>query len=532
MKTLLIASLFLIVCTNNLIAQAPDIEWQNSLGGTDGDRLRCVEQTSDGGFILGGFSRSNASEDKVEDSHGLGDYWIIKLNAEGNILWQNTLGGTTGDQVYEIEQTTDGGYIVGGYSYSNICEDKSEDNKGVNAKDYWVVKLNDVGDIEWENTIGGVGEDFLWSTKQTSDGGYIVGGYSHSKISGDKIETTIGGDDYDFWILKLDDAGEIVWQNDIGGNGDDELYTIIQTADGGYIAGGESTSGISGDKSEASYGEADFWVVKLFENGTVEWEKTIGGSGDDELKSIVQTDDGGYILGGTSDSDISGNKTENSKGDEDIWIVKIDALGNILWQKTIGGNKEDGLSHVEQTNDNNFIIAGHSKSGNSGDISEINNGSDDFWILKIDANGNLLWQKTIGGNGSDIPYWIMQCADGGYILGGDSASELSGDKNEPNQGVCDYWVIKLAPEIPLDIATIKKPAFDVYPNPSNNSIHFEITTAQNYQLTILDPTGKIMQFYPSITSEQQISVEDLIPGMYFLQLQTENYSLISKFIKL
>ncbi|MBL4754797.1 MAG: T9SS type A sorting domain-containing protein [Flavobacteriales bacterium] len=246
----------------------------------------------------------------------------MKIDSVGAVQWENTIGGDWFDELHSIQQTSDGGYILGGFSNSNLAGDKTEINLG--NDDYWVVKLDTAGMIQWQNTIGGVSEDELHSIQQTSDGGYILGGYSFSNISGDKTENSQGSADY--WVLKLDTSGAIQWQNSIGGSSGDVLESIEQTNDGGYIMGGISSSNISGDKTENSRGFNDYWVVQLDSAGTVQWEKTIGASSDDFFRAIQQTGDGGYIMGGLSGSNISGDKTENSQGGSDYWVVKLCAI--------------------------------------------------------------------------------------------------------------------------------------------------------------------------------------------------------------
>jgi hypothetical protein len=208
---------------------------------------------------MGGYSVSNISGDKTENSHGSADYWIVKTDASGNIQWQKTIGGNSDDVLYTIRQTIDGGYILGGLSGSNISGDKTENNKGV--LDYWVVKTTASGNIQWQNTIGGSGDDRLFSIQQTTEGGYILGGFSTSSISGDKTENSKGFSDY--WIVKADPSGNIQWQKTIGGSSFEELHSIQQTTDGGYILGGYSASNISGDKTENNHGSYDYWIVKL-----------------------------------------------------------------------------------------------------------------------------------------------------------------------------------------------------------------------------------------------------------------------------
>ncbi|MBC8046024.1 MAG: T9SS type A sorting domain-containing protein, partial [Fimbriimonadaceae bacterium] len=424
----------------NIFAQAPDIEWQNTIGSNNYDFLNAIGQTSDGGYIMGGYSIGAISGDKTEGEIGVDDYWIVKINAAGTVEWENTIGGYNYDKFYSIEETPDGGYIIGGHSLSGGGADKSEGN--MFGYDYWVVKVSAIGVVEWDNTIGGTGNDMLYNVQPTSDGGYILAGNTDSGISGDKTEARVGNTDY--WVIKLDEDGNIVWQNDIGGVMFDYLFSAYETADGGYILGGYSTSGISGDKTEANIGFNDYWIVKLDEDGLVEWDNTIGGTGTEYLYSLIPTADGGYIAAGISDSGISGDKTEASSGN-DYWIVKLDEDGNITWQNTIGGSGSDLLfvNPVDQTADGGYILGGYSQSGISGDKTEANTGSWDNWILKLDDTGNITWQTVLGGSSGDYANAVEETADGGYIIGGFSYSGISGEKTEANIGDADYWVIKL-----------------------------------------------------------------------------------------
>ncbi|MFN7708504.1 MAG: hypothetical protein ACK5QE_07575 [Sphingobacteriia bacterium] len=216
----------------------------------------------------------------------------------------------------------------------------------------------------------------------------------------------------------------VQWDKTLGGSGDDVLYSLQQTMDGGYILGGGSLSDadIAGGKSENSRGDFDYWVVKLDANGKKEWDKTLGGSGEDVMNSLQQTADGGYILGGSSwsDADIVGGKSENSRGDYDYWIVKLDAAGNKQWDKTLGGSGEDVMNSLQQTLDGGYILGGGSLSDAdiAGGKSEKSRGERDYWVVKLDANGNKQWDKTLGGSSADYLSTLQQTADGGYILGG------------------------------------------------------------------------------------------------------------------
>jgi hypothetical protein len=188
--------------------------------------------------------------------------------------------------------------------------------------------------ILWQRTIGGSEDDTPFSLIQTNDGGTLIGGYSDSDISGDKTENSRGGKDY--WIVKLDGSGNIQWQKTYGGNNDDTIWTVIETSDGGFMAGGFSDSDMSGDKTENSQGNLDFWVLKLDSAGNIQWQNTIGGNGIDRLRSIIETDDEYFILGGSSSSDISGDRTYPLIGSTDTWLVWLNSSGSIIYQKSFG----------------------------------------------------------------------------------------------------------------------------------------------------------------------------------------------------
>ena len=512
-KSLLIIAV--AISTTLSYAQAPTIEWQNTFGGSAGDNGNVILQTTDGGYILGGESRSDISGNKTENSYGSNDFWIIKLNSLGVIEWQNTIGGDNNDRATTIDQTLDGGYIIGGFSNSNISGDKTEDSRG--SYDYWIVKLNTSGNIEWQKTIGGNASDFIYNIKQTADEGYILGGHSYSNISGDKTENNNG--EVDYWLVKIDSSGNIEWQNTIGGDGGDYANVMRQTTDGGYIIGGESGSNISGDKTENSYGLLDYWVVKINVSGVIEWDKTIGGNLNDRLFTIEQSVDGGFILGGISNSNISGNKTENSYGGDDYWAVKINTTGTIEWQKTLGGSSDDILLSIIETSNSGYVLTGFSASNISGIKTENSKGQDDYWVLKIDMIGSILWQKTIGGLKYDYLSSSIQTNDGGFALFGSSDSDISGDKTENSYGLRDYWVVKLEAEN-LSVeenSFIKAIAF---PNPNNGK--FTIDLGKQYSFidaTMVNLLGQNI-FSKTFTNTNTIEIDvNEISGIYLLQLK-------------
>ena len=498
-------------------SQDPAIMWQKTIGGSGGDYSTIFENTSDGGFIIGGYSTSNMSGEKTENSNGGTDIWIVKLDASGNIMWQKTFGGSGEDFLMSVKQTSDGGYIVGSGSDSNISGDKTEDSRG--GFDYWILKLNSIGNIVWQKTYGGDQPDFEPIVVETTDGGYFVGGYSDSGISGDK--TVPGKGQRDYWPMKLDSSGNIVWQKSIGGSLIDRPQMSFQATDGGFIMGGSSTSGISGDKTEVNYGESDYWIVKLTANGNVEWEKTYGGNNKDLIRNIIQTSDGGYLAVGYSKSDISGNKTENSQGDYDYWVLKLDGNGNLVWQNTIGGSGIDYARDVKQIADGTYMIAGYSNSNISGDKTENSNGGYDNWLVQLNGSGNIVSQNSIGGSADESGPYFLQTPDGNFAMFCSSDSNISGDKSENNRGLDDYWVFKTTPAILGVSKNTLETSISAYPNPTNGRFTIRLgETFSEVNVTVYNILGQ------AVTSEnyknsQMMNVEiDGAAGIYFATVKT------------
>lgn len=512
MKTTIL-TLTLVLVQLVTFAQAPAIEWQKSFGGSAAEEASSIQQTTDGGYIVAGYTTSNNGN--VTGNHGYSDYWVVKLAATGTIQWQKTLGGTLVDGAYCIQQTTDGGYIVAGYTNSN--DGNVIGNHG--NYDYWVVKLSAAGTIEWQKTLGGSQDELAYSIQQTTDGGYVVAGYTNSN-NGD-VSGNHGGSD--MWILKLSISGTIQWQKTLGGSYGENAYSIQQTRDGGYIVAGIAGSN-NGDVT-GNQGAIDYWIVKLTATGTIEWQKTLGGSAVDIAFSIYQTTDGGYIVAGvtlSNDGDVTGNHGGTG---HDSWIVKLSNAGIIQWEKAFGGTDDDRITCIKQTADGNYIAGGYTLS-NDGDVSG-NHGNWDLWVVKLAGTGTILWQKTLGGTGPDGALSIQQTSDGGYVTAG-SSNLANGDVTE-HQGNGDYWIVKLATDT-LNTTVFFKNVLKVFPNPTK-----AILTIQNPnnvtidKLVITDLAGKtILQQEQNAT---QINVEQLASGMYILQAYSGEEIYTTKFLK-
>ena len=352
--------------------------WAKTYGGTGQDYAYSIQQTSDEGYIVAG-------------SFAIGfnmDLWVLKLNSDGTVAWQKAYRGDDISASF-IQQTSDGGYIVLGVIF----------NDATRKKYFLVLKLNSDGTVAWQQkAYGETGYEYANSIQQTSDGGYIMAGIG---IDFDRIDS-------DFLVLKLNSDGRIAWQKTYGGTKSDSASSIQQTSDEGYIVVGGS-----------NVANEDVLVLKLNSDGTVVWQKTYGGTKSDSASSIQQTSDEGYI--------VVGNTYSFGTGSGDFWILKLNSYGTVAWQKTYGGTSYDYASSIQQTSDEGYIVVGNTYS--------FGTGSGDFWILKLNSDGTVAWQKTYGGTSYDFANSIHQTSDGGYIVAGYTYSF--------GAGFCDFWVLKL-----------------------------------------------------------------------------------------
>ncbi|WP_075343855.1 hypothetical protein [Tenacibaculum agarivorans] len=354
-----------------------------------------------------------------------------------NITFIKTLGGNKNEIANSVVKTNDGGYAICGYTDSN---NEDFDSKVTNDSDFFLLKYSSNDTLEWSKIYGGSDNDRAHSVIQTSDTGFAIIGFSKSN-DGDATENKGNND---FWMLKLTANGEISWQKSYGFSGNDTGYAVIQTADNGFLLIGEldvtSSGGEGNSKSLLSrHAGGDYWAIKLNATGEKEWSKFYGGTFTDTPTDIIETSSGDFLIAGTTDStdvDIS-----NPKGDYDFWVVKIDNTGTLLWEKNFGGSQADKASRMVKTNDNQFIIIGNTRS-NDKDIS-FNNGGGDLWLVKIDADGKMIWEKTYGGSSFETGSSIFSSSNGDFLIVGNSRSL---DNNFSNKGQNDAWIQKISSE--------------------------------------------------------------------------------------
>lgn len=479
MKRLMLISAFIIYSSVALFAQAPDILWSKTFGGSSSDEGYSVQQTSDGGYIIIGFTNSFGSEDR--------NIWLIKTDANGDTLWTKTFGGNNGALGHSVQQTTDGGYIVTGYT----------DAFGAQDRDVWLIKTDARGDTLWTKTYGGESgyNDEGRHVQQTTDGGYIITGNTRAFILSS-----------DAWLLKTDASGDTLWTRTFGVADYYEGYSVQQTIDGGYIL-----------NIRQSLGTKDFYLIKTDESGETLWTKAYGGSGSDKSHFAQQTIDNGYI--------ITGKTGSFGAGGSDVWLVKTDVNGDTLWTRTFGGINGDEGNSIQQTTDSGFIITGITNqfSINSGDL----------WLIKTDVSGDTLWTIRLGGSERDEGRSVQQTADGGYIITGYTESFGAGDS--------DVWLIKTAPEITGIIRPERQPSsftlHQNYPNPFNptTNIQYAIDSRQFVTLKVFDLLGQetatlVNEEKPSGSYTVAFDASGLSSGLYFYQLQAAGFTETKKMI--
>lgn len=344
--------------------------WAKTYGGNSEDSPWKIVNIPNLGFAIEGRTRSFGSDYE--------DFLFFTADSNGTPLLQKVFKANNLDEPYAMTRTSDGGYLIGGNSNSF----------GEGSKDIVFLKLNSNGGIEWQKSIGGYYDEAVLSVIQTSDGDYIAAGWSFS----------VGAGGTDAWILKINSNGDLQWQKAYGSNGYDFAHSVIETIDGGIVFVGQSDV-VSG----SNY---DVWVVKLDNVGNIVWQKTYGGSKDESGRTVLQNPDETLIVGAWSKS--FGN------GSSDFWLLKLNPDGSLVWQKAYLANGEDNFFAIERTKNNGYILVGGSNS--------INNSDYDFLVLRVDGDGSILWKKAYGGNETDQASSVVVSENGGFFVAGWSFS--------------------------------------------------------------------------------------------------------------
>ena len=443
-----------------------EVEWARSIGGSRDESISSVTPIRDGGIILGGYFQSRSIQvgeyTLTNNNSGNADGMIIKYSSNGEVEWVTSVGGNSNDQITSVASTSDGGYIAGGQFRSEsiqVGEYTLMNNGSTTYTDGMIIKYRDSGEVEWARSIGGSDNDTINSITSSINGGYIAGGDFQSERIEVDGQTLINNGNTDGMIIKYSDRGEVEWARSIGGSQIDTINSIASTSDGGYIAVGDFWGSIQvGEYTLTNNGSSDGMIIKYSNNGDAESVRNIGGNSSDYIRSVFQTNDGGYIIGGyfQSRSIQVGDYILTNNGNVDGMILKIEniELNNpeVTKAEGIGGISREIISAVSKTNDGGYIIGGYfeSRSIQVGEYTLTNNNSvnADGMIIKYSSNGEVEWVRSIGGNSSDYIRSVFQTNDGGYIIGGSfkSRSIQIGEHTLTNNGSSDGMMIKYSSE--------------------------------------------------------------------------------------
>lgn len=484
-----------VVFTNAQIT--PEIQWTKLLGDSNGQSGFTILPTSDGGYLVGGEAGYSGDGDvhdpkgEVFEEEGWTftldyDYWVVKLDADSNIEWSKNYGGTKNDELKRISPAIGGGYYLGGNSHSNDG-DVGGHHGSDTYSDFWIVKIDNQGEIIWEKNLGGETDEVFWDGFATEDGGYIAVGSAAS--NGGDVIGNHNSEGYisDGWVVKLDSLGNIEWQKPLGGLGSTTLLAIQPTKDGGYITVGE-TEAFGGDIPPTNHGSLDAWVVKLDGLGNIEWSKLFGGSNIDGFSSVKVLPDGSYIVAGQTDSNDGDVSYNHSTGEflRDVWVVKLDIDGEIEWEKTYGGEGNEAAYQIHLTADCGYVLAGSYRFYDF--EGHPNRGENDGFLMKIDTVGEIQWIQTIGGSLQDNLWNLALANDNGFItvgtttsIDGDAIGNHSINVYEVWGWTSDIWVIKFNPDCIIPEFTTENPLSVCYGEDVTLTVNTEGQTIRWYE---------------------------------------------------
>ncbi|MFS4471483.1 T9SS type A sorting domain-containing protein [Chryseobacterium sp. T20] len=535
-----------ILCTA-LGVSAQEVMWQKDIQSSTQDFLSQVTTTIDQQYLITGSSiQSNKQQASGSKQNNGYDFHLVKLNQQGQEVWEKYFSGQNHDYLSATVTTQDGGFLLTGTSYSGKGLDKKDDSKG--GSDIWLVRINEFGDELWQKTLGSSSDEEARAVIQTTDLGFFVTGNVQNSAKGYGSK--------DVWITRLDKNGKELSQLILGGKGLDEVEKMIPTRDGGAllgiysrssevrVSGSEKDSGMRGagsasniqnpnpvsrnSKQTENFGEGDYWIVKLDKNGKVEWEKNFGGKGDDHLRTLALTSTG-FIIGGESRSERSGNKTVGIEEGTDLWLIALNERGDEQWQKSYNFKNRDilmGMSVVSgRLEDGSEKSKGILLGGYTQAEGRIQTDDETFWMLYLDQNGNEQWRKHVKGESRQKEERLSDLKlnrDGSIILAGTSAEEL---------GKENWKIVKLGDKQVDQL--IEKYDIKIYPNPVSDYAYVEIGfDFKDADILLYDMSGRQLQSIKTKNRVTKINTQALVQGAYLVTIKTDtNKTANAKLIK-
>ncbi|ROH97949.1 T9SS type A sorting domain-containing protein [Chryseobacterium daecheongense] len=511
MKKIYMSAFFL--CTTAVL-YSQNVLWQKDIKSTTQDFLSQVTTTIDGQYLISGSSIQASKQAESKQNNGY-DFHLVKLNQQGEEVWEKYFSGQNHDFLSAAVNTQEGGFLLAGTSYSGKTVDKKEESKG--GSDLWLIKINEFGEEQWQKTLGTASDEEARAVIQTTDLGYFVAGNVQNSAQGFGSK--------DIWIIRLDKTGKQTSELILGGKGLDEVEKMIPTKDGGVLLGIYSRSTIGGSKKTENYGEGDYWIIKLSKDGKVEWEKNYGGKADDHIRTLALTSIG-YVIGGESRSERSGNKTTGIEEGTDLWLISLNERGEELWQKSYNFKNRDvlmGASVIHTSDDNGtkgILLGGYTQAEG-----RIENDDETFWMLYLDQEGKEQWRKHVKGESRKKEERLSDIKlnrDGSIILAGTSAEEL---------GKENWKIVKLG-DGQID-QLIEKQDIRVYPNPVSDYTYVEIGYEfKEADILLYDMSGKTLQQTKTKNKVTKINTQPLIQGAYLITIKTDtNKNASAKIIK-
>ncbi|OYT13864.1 MAG: hypothetical protein B6I19_02865 [Bacteroidetes bacterium 4572_114] len=520
--------LFIVIHASNAQSNMP-IQWQGCYGGSDWDYASDMVEHENGYLVIG---EVRSTDGDVTNNHGSRDIWLINIDSIGNIVWERCYGGSGPELSPRIISDNNGYYYLIAAVGSNDGDVQSGNHGGYDA---WVVKIDGTGEIIWEKCYGSSGTEEAPNIKLQDDGNLLIS-CKTTYADGD-VPAHYGA--YDSWIFVITPDGEIIKNAVFGNDLHNSVMDAIQTSDGGYFftCSASSTQGMV----EGTYhgGLVDVWALMLDSNLNIQWQKLYGGSETDVGHyGICELEDGIIFLAQTNsnDGDVSGCHPPIGQH-TDIWAVKIDFTGNIIWQRCLGGEGWDFAGSLHQTDDGGFMIFAETTSY-GGDVSGNNSWSllNDIWMVKLSANGDLMWQVCFGGYGNERVYsGTIKKSDHNWVIAGRASDEVSFDVACDLHGYPeDFWVFEIK-DTTVNIDEADGPAIKVYPNPAGNWVVFdyELPGAEKKGgISIMDVTGNLIEKVIIFGNRGQraLDIRNCPAGVYFYTLSTGSLRRTGKLI--
>jgi hypothetical protein len=508
---------FLILCftlPSWTVSAQPKISWQRCLGGSGQDAANCIIQTSDGGYVVAGSAESY--DGNITGYNGSNSASVVKLDAQGDIAWQNRLA------VNSIIETSDGGIIATGSTSDSTIPGY---HGGIDAL---IVKLSESGAIEWQKCIGGSKDDGAGRMCRTPDGGYVFEGYAESN-DGDLTGCPGAGP---IWLFKINDSGSILWQRRVEGNWPVGLQSFVSCSSGGFAMAGEcNDTGVS----SSYYSGEDAWIAKLDDTGAIVWQQLIRSGADYEAYSITSSTDSGLVVAVNSWLNFDMLDTTHTVPlGASIWLVKFNDSGTIVWQRYLSNSDTNVFAEsITNTSDGGFVVAGV--------IDNVNTESDAY-VIKLNDTGGVEWEQYYGGSREETAASISQTRDGGFIFAGWTNShdgEVSGWHGDSSSVYDDIWVVKLGgtDAVQPSISSSDPLAIRCYPNPANSEavLSFNLPQSSEVSISILDALGRTVHIIPSQEMDAgahciSLDAEHWTNGVYECRIDVGSESAVSKLV--